>query len=263
MLSSQQIEQFIADGYVRIDRAFPKELADQGREILWRDMDCSQVDSKTWKSPVVWLGGYHDAPFVSAANTPELLSAYDQLVGPDCWVPMHGLGTFPVRFPTDTDTGDTGWHVDASFPGPDSAADDFLSWRVNVNSKGRALLALFLFSDVGKLDAPTRIRVGSHTAIARLLEPSGKDGIAVRSLDLASTSACKEITATGEAGTVYICHPFLVHAAQINRGNAPRFMAQPPLFPKKELDVRGAKSSSIYPVEAAIRAALKRPGEAV
>lgn len=233
MLSSQQIEQFIADGYVRIDRAFPKELADQGREILWRDMDCSQVDSKTWKSPVVWLGGYHDAPFVSAANTPELLSAYDQLVGPDCWVPMHGLGTFPVRFPTDTDTGDTGWHVDASFPGPDSAADDFLSWRVNVNSKGRALLALFLFSDVGKLDAPTRIRVGSHTVIARLLEPSGKDGIAVRSLDLASTSACKEITATWRGRDCLYLPPVSCACSTNQSGECPKIHGSTSAFPEE------------------------------
>ena len=100
--------------------------------------------------------------------------------------------------------------------------------------------------------------------IARLLEASGKDGIAVRSLDLGSTSACKEVAATGDAGTAYLCHPFLVHAAQINRGTSPRFMAQPPLFPKAELDIREAKlSSSIYPVEAAIRAALELPGEAI
>jgi hypothetical protein len=263
VLSSQQVEQFIADGYIRLDRVFPKELADQGREILWRDMDCSQLDSRTWARPVVWLGGYHDPPFISVANTPALQSAYNQLIGPDHWVPMRGLGTFPVRFPTDSDTGDTGWHVDASFAGPDSAADDFLSWRVNVNSKGRALLALFLFSDVGELDAPTRMRVGSHTVVTRLLEPSGDAGVALRSLDLTSTASCNEVVATGEAGTVYLCHPFLVHAAQTNRGRGPRFMAQPPLFPKKEFDVRQQAARLIYPMEEAIRRALERPREAV
>jgi hypothetical protein len=262
MLSSQQVEQFITDGYVRLDRGFPRELAEQGREILWRDMGCSQLDSTTWKRPVVWLGGYHDAPFANAANSPELLKVYDLLVGPDRWLPMRGLGTFPVRFPTDIDTADTGWHVDASFPGPHSAADDFLSWHVNVNSKGRALLALFLFSDVGELDAPTRLRVGSHMMVARLLKPLDEDGIAVRSLDLASTAACEEVVATGEAGTVYLCHPFLVHAAQINRGHAPRFMAQPALFSKKALDVRRQSPLPVYPVEAAIRRALERCGEA-
>lgn len=258
MLSSHQIEQFIADGYVRVDDAFSKELARQGRDILWRDIPCSPSDPSTWTRPVVWLGGYHDAPFVAAASSPRLVEAYDQLVGPGGWAPMRGLGTFPVRFPTETDTGDTGWHVDASFPGPDAAPDDFLSWRVNVHSKGRALLALFLFSDVGEADAPTRIRVGSHRMIARGLAPAGDDGIAVRSLDLAPTADCEEASAVGEAGTVYLCHPFLVHAAQVNRGSAPRFMAQPPLFPRRELDVFGPAGASIHPVEAAIRAALER-----
>ena len=32
-LSDTQIQQFIRDGFVRIDRAFPRELADQGRAI--------------------------------------------------------------------------------------------------------------------------------------------------------------------------------------------------------------------------------------
>ena len=39
------------------------------------------------------------------------------------------------------------------------------------------------------------------------------------------------VTATGDAGTVYLCHPFLVHAAQPHQGKQPRFLAQPPLLP--------------------------------
>jgi hypothetical protein len=46
-----------------------------------------------------------------------------------------------------------------------------------------------------------------------------------------------EIMATGEAGTVYLCHPFLVHAAQSHRGTTPRFMAQPPLHPNLPLEL--------------------------
>ena len=37
-----------------------------------------------------------------------------------------------------------------------------MEWRANVHRKGRALLMLFLFSDVGIHDSSTRIRVGSH-----------------------------------------------------------------------------------------------------
>jgi hypothetical protein len=36
---------------------------------------------------------------------------------------------------------------------------------------------LFLFSDVGQDDAPTRIRIGSHLDMARFLEPAGQAGM--------------------------------------------------------------------------------------
>ena len=35
-LAPAQIEQFITDGFVRIDHAFPRELADAARAILWK-----------------------------------------------------------------------------------------------------------------------------------------------------------------------------------------------------------------------------------
>jgi len=38
------------------------------------------------------------------------------------------------------------------------------------------------------------------------------------------------VLATGEAGDVYLCHPFLVHAASWpHHGGAPRFVSQPPI----------------------------------
>lgn len=52
-----------------------------------------------------------------------------------------------------------------------------MEWRANIHSKGRALLMLFLFSDVSDADAPTRIRVGSHLDIARTLAPAGEAGL--------------------------------------------------------------------------------------
>jgi len=143
------------------------------------------------------------------------------------------MGTFPVRFPSAEDPGDSGWHIDASFGYDDP---DFLSWRVNARSRGRALLMLFLFSDVTESDAPTRIRVGSHLDMARILEPAGETGLSLRELaanGFAETAHCREVLATGEAGTVYLCDPFLVHAAQAHRGVHPRFMAQPPLLPEE------------------------------
>jgi hypothetical protein len=170
VLSDAQIHQFIHDGFVRIDDAFPQEFADAARAILWRDLGLDPDDAATWTRPAIRLGMYTDPPFVQAANTAKLRGAFDQLIGVDRWKPCMSMCTFRCAFPSAEDPGDLGWHVDASFGYDDP---DFLSWRVNIESKGRALLMLFLFSDVGEDDAPTRLRKGSHLQIARQLAPAG------------------------------------------------------------------------------------------
>jgi len=257
-LSPAQIDAFITDGFVRIDNAFPRDLADQGRAILWKATGCDPDNPATWTRPVIRLGGYSDLPFRQASNTPILLSAYDQTVGKDRWLPPQGLGTFPVRFPSDVPPGDDGWHIDGSFMLPTDDTSDFFNIRANITSKGRALLMLFLFSDVGEDDAPTRIRVGSHLDVARYLAPHGADGRSLRHMiaerpDWFDTG--REALATGQAGTVYLCHPFLVHSAQPNRGKTVKFMAQPPLMPRGELNLERA-DGDYSPVERAVRLAL-------
>jgi hypothetical protein len=254
-LNAAQIQHFIDSGFVRVDDAFPRRLADEARAILWRDTGCDPDDPATWTRPVIRLNQYGQEPFVRAANTPVLHRAFDQLVGPARWVPRATLGTFPVRFPSPDDPGDAGWHIDVSFG---TETPDFLSWRANVTSRGRALLMLFLFSDVGENDAPTRIRAGSHLEMARILAPAGEAGLTLGEMaadGFAETAHLPEVAATGDAGTVYLCHPFLVHAAQPHRGTRPKFMAQPPLLPAQSLRLeRGGGAYS--PVEQAIRIAL-------
>lgn len=254
-LSPGQIQQFIAHGFVRLDDAFPSALAEQARALLWRDLPGEQDDPATWTRPVIRLGMYAQPPFQAAANTARLSGAFDQLVGPGRWQPCRAVGTFPVRFPSSEDPGDTGWHVDVSFG---TEAPDFLDWRVNIVSRGRALLMLFLFSDVSVDDAPTRFLPGSHRDVARLLAPAGQEGLSLRRLvehNFGVSRQRDEMLATGPAGTVWLCHPFLVHAAQRHQGHQPRFLAQPALVPSEPLRIDGPS-----PVEHAIAAALAAPG---
>jgi hypothetical protein len=250
MIGEAETRDFIRDGYLRIEGAFPRATADAAREILWRGTGCDPDDPSTWTKPVIRLGLYVQPPFVEAANTPILHAAFDRLVGTGRWHPVRAMGTFPIRFPSAADPGDAGWHIDVSF----GDAPDYMDWRVNLASRGRALLMLFLFSDVGEEDAPARIRIGSHLEIARRLAPAGEEGLTLRELaanDFAETADCAETSATGEAGTVYLCHPFLLHSAQPHRGTRPRFLAQPPLLPAEPLSPSGPS-----PVETAIRLAL-------
>jgi hypothetical protein len=252
------LDDFIRDGFVRLDQAVPSDLVAECRDILWRDTGADPDDRSTWTQPVVRLGDYAQEPFRKAANTPRLHAAFDALVGKGRWVPRPSLGTFPVRFPSDEDPGDAGWHVEASFPGDDPF--DYMSYRINLASKGRRLLLLFLFSDVGENDAPTRIRVGSHLDVPPILEPAGKDGLSFLELAAKAVPATEHrplAYATGKAGDVYLCHPFLVHAAQPHHGTEPRFMAQPPLQPAGNDELTLDRPEGDYsPVEQAIRQAL-------
>ena len=250
-LGPDHIRRFVEDGLVRLDDAFPADLAATCRAALFTGTGIDPDDPATWPGPVHRIGFRSDPCFRQTANTAPLHRAYDQLAGAGRWIAPAGLGTFPIRFPSVEDPPDAGWHVDASFG---TEAPDFLDWRVNVTSRGRALLMLFLFSDTGPDDAPTRVRVGSHKAIARELLAKGADGATLRDLmatDWGGTSDCEERLATGAAGTVWLCHPFLVHSAQPLRGSRPRVMAQPPLVPSGEFDPALPPS----PVQLAIREA--------
>jgi hypothetical protein len=250
-LGANQIEHFIHNGYVKLENAFDSGLARQGCDELWTAMGLSPNAPETWTLPIVRIGFLSGPTFVAIANTSILHSAYNMLVGEGRWLKPAGLGTFPIRFPSPVNPGDIGWHIDASFG---NEISDFMQWRVNVMSRGRALLMLFLMSDVGPDDAPTKIRRGSHIDIARQLLPHGDGGMTLQELaadGFASTNHCDEVPAVGPAGTVYLCHPFLVHSAQQHRGTRPRFLAQPPLLPKGEFDPLLPPS----PVQIAIRKA--------
>lgn len=117
---------------------------------------------------------------------------------------------------------------------------------------------LFLFSDVGDEDAPTRIKIGSHLDVPEVLEPYGEAGASFLEIGPKADEASRDrpqALATGDSGTVFLCHPFLVHAAQPHHGTRPRFMAQPPLDPAEQISL-DRPDGDYSPVEQAIRAAL-------
>lgn len=234
MLTPTQIAEFERDGAIAIRGGFPSATAQACADQIWQATGCDPDDPRTWTEPVVRLTGLATPPFVEAANTAVLHEAFDQLVGPGNWIPRTSLGTIPVRFPHDRDPGDAGWHVEASF----AAADGGM--RTDLGSRGRALLMLFLFSEVTADDAPTRLRLGSHLDVPDALADHGAEGRdwmdACRQVVPASEHRPTAL-ATGSPGDVFLCHPFLVHAAQPHRGTRPRLMAQPPLQHHRAFDL--------------------------
>jgi len=206
----------VRNGFVKLPGAVPRGVVDACTGLLWEATGLDPRDPSTWAEPVYWVGGMSQPPFVQAMNSMVVLDACEMLAGPGRWKPRDSMGSFPLRFPHDAEPDGLGWHVEGSY----TPAGETSYWT-NVRSRDRALLALYLFTDIEMDDGPTRIRVGSHLAVPPVLEPYGEEGAAGPTFAaalVAATEHCEVAYATGSAGDVYLCHPFVVHAAQANHG---------------------------------------------
>lgn len=221
-------DRFCADGFLVVRGAVAPDVVRVCVDVIENALRMRGVepsDRRTWAEPVVRLSCPEGPAFTAAGTSLALRRTYDALLGPGRWIEHQGVGgTVPVRFPSRRDPGDAGWHIDGSY-------DVDGRWWVNVHSRGRGLLALFLFTDVTDGDAPTEIIVGSHLDVPRVLAPYGERGVffgeVVRQLP-ASTLRRPYARAIGRAGDVYVCHPFLVHRATWPHiGTRPRMVAQP------------------------------------
>lgn len=217
------VEAFVADGYLKIPGAAPRETADTARAALWEQLGLSPDDPSSWTEPVRWAADLTGlGPFAELARSRALADALDQVCGAGGWQPRGSLGNIPVRFPVSPPADDRGWHLDLNTPQPDG------SWLVS--TRPHTVLVLTLLSEVTVDDAPTRIRAGSHCDTAAALgdEPLGAADAAA----LAETASAGRLVhhATGAPGDMFLLHPFTVHAASEHRGRAPRFMAQSPVM---------------------------------
>jgi hypothetical protein len=201
VLSQSEIEAFIADGYVAVRGAMPAGAPQACQDVIWSELGrrgMRRDDPSTWTAPVVRLDCPEGGPFTAAGTSPRVREACDQLLGPGRWWQRPGVGgTIPVRFPSPDDPGDAGWHIEASFEVGGHQ-------RVSIRSRGRGLLALYLFTDVGADDAPTRLRPGSHLDVPPVLAPAGDDGLEWSRAAAGSVRASahrRTALATGRAGT--------------------------------------------------------------
>lgn len=216
------LNRFVCDGFLKIEQAAPRSVADAARNELWKQLGVPADDPSGWSAAVMWAADLVGAgPFGELGRSPALAAALDRICGVGGWVPRGALGNVPVRFPVSPPADDRGWHIDANTPLPDG------SWAVT--GRPHTMLLLTLLSQVGPDDAPTRLRVGSHYDVARVLSEQPVELVELGRIVDAASAARPVAYATGGPGDMYLVHPFTVHAADEHRGTQPRFMAQSPI----------------------------------
>jgi hypothetical protein len=245
------LDAFLRDGHVAIRGAFDADTAAACRRLIWESMGqrgIHQDDPVTWPS-LAESGNLDHEPFRAAATSPALTGAYDALIGPGRWTrPVEAGRAVVVRFPSE-DRANSGYHIEGSYDGPGG-------YWVNVRSRNRGLLAMLLFTDVGPDDAPTRLMCGSHLHVPEFLAPYGEAGTNADAEFWRPSALCLPAAhATGCAGDVFLCHPFVVHTATWpHRGTTPRMIAQPAVRASDGFTLDGSDPS---PVARAIVAGLE------
>ncbi|MGW4604281.1 phytanoyl-CoA dioxygenase [Streptomyces sp. NPDC004532] len=246
-MDDESVERFLRDGFVKIEGAFPPRVAEGCARLLWKETGYDPDDPGTWKDPVHWVSAMAQGPFAAAANSPALHEAFDLLCGERRWQPRYVLGSFPLRFPHEEEPDDAGWHIEGSYL-PEGAT----LWHTNLWSKDRALLMLFLFSEVGEEDAPTRIRVGSHLDVPPVLEPYGERGASFMELGPKVDAASANWSGTTATTRPWSSRSVRVWPAEAGPGpptsSDDRDGTRPLRAPRR---ARGGARSSAVPPEAA------------
>lgn len=284
-LTETQVMQFINDGFVKLEAAFPREQALAAQDFLWDRLAALGVhkeDPATWREPMVHIQEAYSEPVFQECQTERLTGAIEDLIGKDRWKdkgkPTH-WGWWPVNFAVGADKPWTvptnGWHWDGSH------------FQHFVDAPDQGLLLLPMFSETGPQGGGTVIAAGSHRLVARFLNQYS-DGVdiheAIRTANrtypwLAELTGrtntvadrvayfmeqtqpdefgkpLRVVEATASPGDVYLCHPFLYHSAAQNLSGVPRFMCNrtTPLQNRMNVHTLTAESS---PVEISIYQAL-------
>lgn len=186
VLTQAQVNQFIELGWVKVEQAFPKEVALEAQKIVWENVEKRGVtknDRSTWTEEMVQLNETYEHDEFQKCNTKRLADAIEDLVGEGRWADRTvygesdkkvGYGWWPVNFsqgalkPWNVPT--TGWHWDG------------IQFRHYIDSPEQGLLCLNLFSEIGKQGGGTLVAEGSHKVVAKFLsqQPDGielEDGI--------------------------------------------------------------------------------------
>ena len=217
------VDEFAENGYVKIEGAAPREVAEEAQRELWSRIPMSPDQPESWTEPVVWAADLRgDGPFGVLTRSRELADTLDAICGVGGWLPRGSLGNIPIRFPVRPVVDDRGWHVDLNTPLPDG------TWAVS--GRPHTVLLLTILSEVGPDDAPTRIRAGSHRDVAAILDEKSVESLECGPLVAEASAGREVVVATGRPGDMYVVHPFTVHAADEHRGHTPRFMAQAPVL---------------------------------
>ncbi|KAI0795271.1 hypothetical protein BC629DRAFT_314447 [Irpex lacteus] len=266
VLTPEQADFFLENGYVVIKEAFTQQKAAEWSQHLWVRLGLDPNDKSTWTRERIHMP-WHRREHVSTFS-PKAWEAMQDLLGKDrideqnsTWgdsfivnfgLPEHE-GEDKVVHPHDLDN----WHVDGDF---------FVHY---LDSPEQALLVIPLFSDIKPRGGGTYICPEGIDLVARYLASHPEGLLPVKQSFIPSTSTyanpidhperfyhpdaarkcSKFVEMTGEVGDVILLHPLMLHSASQNHLRHKRVIINPPVALKEPFNFNRENAEEFSLVE--------------
>lgn len=224
-LSDADLDHFVAKGYVLVKEGIPKETAVAWGNEAYQRLGYDPEDNTTWEKDRLHMPAHKHVPVAEIA--PKAWAAMVQLAGGedrirqpalwgDAFIANFGERSTEPWKPAGPDC--PGWHKDGDF---------FLHF---LDSPEQGLLVIPLWTDVVHQGGPTYIAPDSIRVLAEFLRDR-PEGVMPGEFGFQNLiRQCHEFgEAVGEAGDVYLLHPFMLHAVSQNVLRAKRVITNPPL----------------------------------
>ena len=238
---SIDVEGFIEDGFTVLRGAVPRTVAAAVLAVLESTAEPSHGEA--WR---IEQRSIYDMPILVEAVTEAVRACFDALAGTGGWHLAANWG-FPWRCPGPIEAM---WHIDGDW------------FTHHVWSGEQMLTPIFLWHDVDQDGGPTLLARGTHREVARLLasrEPEGVPGDRIGRAVHEAINVVDAVPATGTAGDVYVCHPFLGHSFSPIGPAEPRVISNVCVHGRSTIDLH----NPLTPVARAVANALIESDTAV
>ena len=242
VLTQEQADHFVEKGFVKIEGCFDKAEIQDWLDLAYVRLGYDKDDPLTWEEDRIHMPSMNRRKVSEFAPNAwegicDVMGGPDRIDGEPSW----GDG-FIINFHKDADDpwvpSDKrgGWHKDGNF------------FRHFLDSPEQGLLTVVVWDDVlpgcgGTVLAPESVaNVAKHLHDnPQGLEP-GQFGVAIE--------GCTEfVEATGNAGDVYLIHPYMLHTATANPSRIPRFITNPPVAFKEPMNFNHENADDFSLVE--------------
>jgi hypothetical protein len=253
-LTPADVAHFVEHGFVIVQDCIDHGLMKEWALRSWARNGYDPHDRSTWKEGKIHMPNREFRRVDEIA--PRALAAMRDLVGgverisqdlqwADGFVANYRLGDDEPWLPPSPEV--PGWHKDGDF---------FVHF---LDSPEQGLLSIVLWDDVVPRGGGTFIACDSVGVVARFLaaHPEGIEpmGFPFRKL----IGECTDFReATGQAGDVYLMHPFMMHASSRNHAGRARLITNPCVFLTEPMRFDRESFESHSPVERGVLRALGR-----